>query len=347
MIKSLHIRNFQSHKDTNLEFDPGVNIIVGATDTGKTAILRALRWLIWNRPVGEEFRSAWGGSTHVSAMVDDKEVTRFRNNIENGYRLGTQTNFKAMGTEVPEEVMKWLNINEINLQQQLDSPFLLSSSPGEVAQHFNRVARLDKIDTGLQRVNSWIRELAQTMKYKTEDLQRLDEEVKQYDYLDKMEVEVEVLEELEKRFTTKGQSIIKLHNLIKWVEDKDAEIKEASKILVIEKPLNAVLDMFEHKRSIQEDISMLSSQINDLEGLENSIKGFNEAIQIEKPLNAVLELHANKKLIDASFQSLKMLLFEVERTVKKIAETGLKHERVKREFDDKFPVVCPLCGKPK
>jgi len=66
MIKTLSIQNYQSHKDSTLEFDPGVNVIVGSTDSGKTAIIRALRWLIWNRPNGDSFRSTWGGDTKVT-----------------------------------------------------------------------------------------------------------------------------------------------------------------------------------------------------------------------------------------------------------------------------------------
>jgi len=56
MIKYLQIQNFQSHKDSLLEFDPGVNVIVGSSDSGKTAVIRALRWLVWNRPSGDAFR---------------------------------------------------------------------------------------------------------------------------------------------------------------------------------------------------------------------------------------------------------------------------------------------------
>jgi len=46
MINSLTIQNFQSHKNTTLEFDNGINIIIGQSDSGKTAIIRALNWVI-------------------------------------------------------------------------------------------------------------------------------------------------------------------------------------------------------------------------------------------------------------------------------------------------------------
>ena len=39
MIKSIQLKNFQSHRDTTLRLSPGVNVIVGDPQNGKTAIL--------------------------------------------------------------------------------------------------------------------------------------------------------------------------------------------------------------------------------------------------------------------------------------------------------------------
>ena len=86
MIKKLNILNFQSHKDTSLSFAPGVNVIVGASDSGKSAIIRALRWLIWNRPVGDAFRSHWGGETQVVVVTDELDtITRLKEKSGNYY----------------------------------------------------------------------------------------------------------------------------------------------------------------------------------------------------------------------------------------------------------------------
>ena len=67
MIKSLKIENFQSHKDSYLEFSNGINIISGKSNNGKTAILRALNWVITNRPQGIAFKSTFS---------DKKEICR-------------------------------------------------------------------------------------------------------------------------------------------------------------------------------------------------------------------------------------------------------------------------------
>src|SRR4030042_795222 len=196
MIHSLHLTNFQSHKDTHLEFHPGVNVIVGTSDSGKSAVIRALRWLVWNRPVGDEFRSSWGGDTSVDVELNSGQVTRIRTKVFNGYRLGADEVFEATKTDVPQEVQQTLNLGDINLQQQLDSPFLLSQSPGAVAEHFNHVAHLDQIDTGLRNVQGWIRQLEQDAKSNEQRIKGLEEELKGFEHLEKFEAEVEVLKGL-------------------------------------------------------------------------------------------------------------------------------------------------------
>lgn len=54
----LKIENFQSLEGiTDLEFKPGVSMIVGASNSGKTAILRALRGLILNYVKGSKIKN--------------------------------------------------------------------------------------------------------------------------------------------------------------------------------------------------------------------------------------------------------------------------------------------------
>ena len=42
MVTDLRLQNFRSYKDASFELDPGVNIIVGPTASGKTNLLEAL-----------------------------------------------------------------------------------------------------------------------------------------------------------------------------------------------------------------------------------------------------------------------------------------------------------------
>ena len=68
MIKQLNIHNFQSHEDSSLNFTEGVNVIIGASDSGKSAIIRALKFVVYNSPSGSDMRSWWGGETSVKYL---------------------------------------------------------------------------------------------------------------------------------------------------------------------------------------------------------------------------------------------------------------------------------------
>ena len=57
MIKNLLLKNFQSHIDSKIEFDSGFNVICGSSDSGKSALLRALMWVIANRPSGDSIKN--------------------------------------------------------------------------------------------------------------------------------------------------------------------------------------------------------------------------------------------------------------------------------------------------
>ncbi|MDO5041249.1 MAG: AAA family ATPase [Peptoniphilus sp.] len=66
-ISKLEIENFQSHKYTLLDFDKGLNVIVGNSDSGKTAIIRAIKWALYNEPQGDYFIRQ--GDKNISVSV--------------------------------------------------------------------------------------------------------------------------------------------------------------------------------------------------------------------------------------------------------------------------------------
>ena len=55
MIDSITLKNFQSHINTKLVFSKGINVIVGRSNSGKTACLRGINLVNSNRPLGTDF----------------------------------------------------------------------------------------------------------------------------------------------------------------------------------------------------------------------------------------------------------------------------------------------------
>lgn len=159
-LSSVAIKNFQSHCNTTLEFVPGVNVVVGLSDTGKSAIFRALIWALFNRPRGDGFRSHWSGkeATDVTIAFDDGNVLgRTKGNAINQYLIN-ETVLKAFGHDPPDEVLQLHKINRtLNIQSQIDPFFLLQSSPGEVSGYLNQIAQLEDIDRVAKKLQTHVR----------------------------------------------------------------------------------------------------------------------------------------------------------------------------------------------
>lgn len=157
MIESISVRNFQKHSKLKIEFDPRITVLSGRSDLGKSSILRALRWCIFNRPQGEQFVS-WGSEdgTKVTVKVDGKTVTRERTNGENVYRTGGQE-YKALRGEVPEAVTNLFNVSDAGFSDQIDPPFWFKKTPGQVSQELNAIVNLDLIDRTMAGVAAELR----------------------------------------------------------------------------------------------------------------------------------------------------------------------------------------------
>ena len=99
-IMRLNLSNFQAHESLDLLLDPGVTTIVGPSDVGKSAIMRALKWVACNNPAGTEF-IRWGSKRAVvSIETDDGSVVRTRSASVNKYELNGRE-FVAFGKAVP------------------------------------------------------------------------------------------------------------------------------------------------------------------------------------------------------------------------------------------------------
>ena len=160
-LTRLVLRNFQCHRKLEVDLDEYCTTIVGPSDRGKSAVLRALRWLCTNYPDGRAFCRRVGekvaGTTRVSVGVYPQTVCRIRGDGRNTYSLDG-SRYAALGRgKVPDDVAKLLNVGEVNFQGQLDGPFWFCLTPGQVSRELNQIINLDLIDTVLGRAASDLR----------------------------------------------------------------------------------------------------------------------------------------------------------------------------------------------
>lgn len=199
MIQKINLQNFQAHENSTLDLHPGVNVITGQSDNGKSSIVRGLLWLFYNRSFSFEEIKRRGTApkdwTSVTLTIGDHTVSRMRNRDVNKYVLDGQ-DLKAVGTNVPSEVLEVLPVSDVNAQAQMDSPYLLSNSPGEIARTFNALAGLQDIDTSLSSVKTRIIRTKTSISSINEQKSRVEMQMSQYENLDRIESLISTLESL-------------------------------------------------------------------------------------------------------------------------------------------------------
>ena len=346
MFKSVSIQNFQSHAKTVLDFHEGVNVIVGTTDGGKTAIIRALRWLIWNRPSGDALRSRWGGATNVQLETEEGIITRSKDKIDKyTLRLKGQEDieFKAIGTSVPTEIQGVLNISEINLQNQHDATFLLSDTPGAVATHFNKVARLDRIDSATSAINGWIRGLKSDVSHLETDIATEKAKLPQFENLEKFEIEIEALEQMESRLTSMRGKRDTLKKVITQYADLEEEIETLTPLLELEGLVTSTLDNITQQDQLQTQADELHAIIDDLEELEGKETTANELLPLEPLVLSILDKYKQRSELKTTKSQLQYLLNRVTLVEDDIVTTGNNVTKLETRFHKEMPDVCPLC----
>jgi len=347
MLKSLQIQNYQSHKNTQLEFDPGVNAIIGATDSGKSVILRSLNWIFNNRPSGDAFRSTWGGDTVVDIEMEEEIISREKGK-ENLYTISSQgkqpKEFKAMGQSVPDEIQLLLNIKSINCQFQHDSIFLLSQSPGEIARYLNEIVNLDKIDIALKNIAKQLRGETQNLKQGTFHLSELNEQIQQYDWVNQADGNLIVLENLEKEINRGQKEVYTLKILIEEVSNINREKEQTEIILDAENFLEKQFIVETEISKIRLSKENLIFLYKELEKIDSHLCSARILADLQPDLNFLLTLDNEIMIESNQYFKLEDISKEIEDIETQQKELQIKLKKQEEEFHKLMPSICPLCG---
>ena len=340
MIKSLEIKNIQTHKDSRLEFSPGINALVGTSNNGKSAVLRALLWAITNRPLGTEILlSNWAYDSKgkqceemsVTVEKDDSVLIRRKTKNDNEYILNGEV-MEAIKTDVPEDVRKFFALSETNIQKQQDVPFLLSQSSGKTAEYFNRIVRLDIIDRVLTNAETTRRKLKNQFESSEQEEKKLEKKLEDYAWLDS----VEKLIERYKVVNSKCEELTESRDELKISIEKFEEINKRR------------FPDFSKQKKIISDIEKIDSENKDL---VFEIESLNESISEFKVLSkkSGFDFTKEKKLIER-IESIEIDRGEIEKLKEQIEQVEYADGFIKSQTEyikglkKQLPEICPICG---
>jgi len=228
-FESITLQNFQAHTKLTVEFGKGITTIVGATDQGKSAVLRALRWVCLNDLSGTDFVKEGERQAKVTLTVVDESGrqttvrrTKSKDGSLNTYHLNGEE-FKSFGTGVPTEIRKVLQLDEINFQSQHDSPFWFNDTAGEVSRKLNSVIDLTIIDTTLSKVGGQVREKQERLKITKERLEKTVSELKTLEP-DKSRIDdFKTLNQHRKELAAKEETLHQLETVVEGISANQVE----------------------------------------------------------------------------------------------------------------------------
>jgi len=347
MINSLSLKNFQCHKNLKLELVPGINVVLGKTDSGKSAILRALYYTIFNKPASNNYPSSWI-KNEKNNLIDECKITveknnsilhRYKNKDENGYIIDNKK-LKAINRDVPEQVQDFFNISSVNFQRQLDSHFLLSETSGQIAKYLNELIDLEDIDLYLSAVEKLKRSTNKEQKQLEKDIEETQVKIEEYNWLQKAKKINNNLQNVIKQKDTAGNII---YDLQKTKKNSELYQQKFKNIPDIEKAHFYIIEMQKIKQNILE--------------VENTItiikKQFNNNIQYKQKLNKMPDTGKAHNFI-SKINLYKNKIDKVKTIYNKMRESFHDNEYYISEekrlaniivhLKKKIPDICPLCG---
>jgi len=279
-FKDVLVRNFQKHTRLRISFDDQITAIVGPTNTGKSSVIRAIAWLVFNRPTGTSFIRHGEDSCDVRLRTDDLSIRRVRDKKTNAY-VQDGEKLKAIGSSIPESVQRSLRLSDLNFQFQHDAPFWFSLPATEVSKRLNEIVDLSTIDRSLNYCSNLVRRSRQAVEIHKEEIDRQTVKIKELNWTIEADAELAEIEKLEKRQSKVLNNFMDLDRLA-------AKLRDHKQTAEMDLPHFTAIDNLQSlKASKNQDIRILRDHITQLERAKQKIENSSETLDsLEKKFHA-------------------------------------------------------------
>jgi len=373
MIERLLIEDFQAHHKLAIDLDPAVTTIVGPSDAGKSAVIRALIWLATNRPLGDTFIRDGVKQARVTLHVDGHEIVRTRGKSINTYSIDGEE-LKAFGNDVPEGIANFLNLSNINLQHQHDAPFWFSKTAGEVSRQLNQIVDLSIIDHTLGNLEQVHRATTAEVLSLEQQEEQAKEERSALSWVRKAQGDLDKLEEREEQWeaaqdthrdATERVQAVRLHK--ETVVQLKSGQEAAEQVLEIGARWDDSRDKALLMEETIEEIKVSREEIQRAEAAANVLligsqwEGIREKVSLLRELAQEVREHTAQQKqpipdldgleqlreIAVEVSQRRVLLQETITTARaaqrRVQDIGTEAQEAEDKFHEQMGDVCPLC----
>lgn len=348
-IKTLILENFQSHAYTEIELADTLTVIVGETDQGKSAIVRALQWLFLNEPRGVDFIRVGTNECRVTVVFDDGvRLARERNSSgsRNRYIIEHPGQepliLEGFGTSVPQEVVDLTGVQRLRVDdatslmlhfaKQLEAPFLLNETGAVKAKAIGQLTGTHLFDIAHKRATKDFARMEQDQKRLQGEVERLDKELKGFDDLPELEKAIGKIEKLYDRLREIEVLQERLGQLNKSWKQNQKTLGELEKTLTaltnLSEAENAVLraayatEYYQQAKVAADKLNQVNRQLVGADIVAQATEGLDNAAAIVENMQTISSRVTQLKTLKGQWQKTQKGLVAADKVVK--ATDGVK-----------------------
>lgn len=272
-VSKVELYNFQSHKKTIIDKFGDFNVFLGPTDSGKSAIIRAIKWCLYNYPDGNEFIRQGESFAEVTVHFNDgTAIKRRKSKKENRYELFKDNEsvliLESFGQGPVQEVVNFHGMREVdffgrkqslNICDQLSMPFFIANSPIERASMIGQLGKTDIIDRAVRNVVSETREKKSELKSYKEQLEEKNEDLKSYSNLPIAEINLQKMEECIDVISSKIKAVEELSSLKEKIVNTELKCLKMSEITKFKDEVNTAITGVENLVILNSKLVQLSN----------------------------------------------------------------------------------------
>lgn len=333
-ITKVELKNFQKHKHLEVDFVNGVNAILGSSNAGKTSILRAINWALYDTPKGNSFITTGKSSCSVKLYLSNGyiiERSRSRTGGSGTYALydlktDNKVDFKGFSNSTPMPIINAHQMPEItivdkkykfNISNQLDGPFMVGASSNEKLNMIGALIDTETVDKLAKTLKSDAQKIATKKTMLEDELETVNEEIEAIGDLSILENAINKITKIEDTITNAKSNIDLYNNIINKyrkingkldeINRQDFNINPSVKDLLysFNNSLDTYNDLYNNVYNRHHKVKYRLDSVNtDIGIIENNIKELSEFVvkgtifmDIEETNNNISELNKASNII--------------------------------------------------
>lgn len=344
-LTELIVKAFGQHIKKVVQFTPGLNVLVGESETGKTTLIRALYLLIENYPRGgEKLYQSWLTDKPLSIQLKDDKGNIIKRK-KNKYYLNNSDPLKAFGTSVPEPIRQLFNFKEINWQKQHDTHYLLFNTGGSSAKLLNSATGMSDQEVIIDDIKKQLSNSKSEIKRHKKNNEEHLKTTKRLKDIVRYKLKALAIVHLEEEAIELKNKADRLENLLIQLESiKEIKMKyRTSK--KHNKEINSIIHDLEETKHFGESIKELKSILDTVEKIK--IIDPKIIIKLLKTLHAIHSKNLEFEALNSKTNLLKKYIEQIEEAKEKQKRYQKNIEEHQKQMDELFINLgyCPLCKR--